>query len=96
MTNPYRVLGVPTTADDETIRASYLTAIRDCPPERDRQRFEHIRRAYESISTASARLNHVLFDTTLPTAEDVVDALHTQFQPRRPDPRRLFRVLGAK
>lgn len=96
MTNPYRVLGVPSTADDDIIRAAYLTAIRDCPPEHDRQRFELIRQAYESIATAPARLSHALFDTSMPTAEDVVEAIRFHFQPRRPDPRRLFRVLGAK
>ena len=36
MTDPYRLLGVPETADDEAIRAAYLAAIRACPPERDR------------------------------------------------------------
>ena len=51
MTDPYRLLGVPDTADDDTIRAAYLAAIRACPPERDRKRFEQVRAAYESIAT---------------------------------------------
>lgn len=96
MTDPYRLLGIPATADDDTIRAAYLAAIRDCPPERDRARFERIRGAYESIATEEARLNYALFDKSMPTAEDVVEAVLPQLEPRRPDARRLFRVLGAK
>ncbi len=96
MTNPYRILGVPVTADDEAIRAAYLAAIRDCPSERDRQRFEQVRAAYEAISSVRRRLSHALFDKTVPTPEDVLDAVNAGFQPRRVDERRLRRVLGAK
>ncbi len=96
MTDPYRLLGVPTTADDETIRLAYLAALRACPPERDRHRFEQLRAAYEAIASAQARLSHVLFDTTTPTPEDVLDALSATFQPRRPSEQRLRRVLGEK
>lgn len=96
MTDPYRILGVPATADDEAIRAAYLAAIRDCPPERDRQRFERVRAAYETIASVRGRLSHALFDKTVPTLEDVLDAVDAGFQPRRVDERRLRRVLGAK
>lgn len=96
MTDPYRILGVPVTADDEAIRAAYLAAIRDCPPERDRQRFERVRSAYEAVSSVRGRLSHALFDKTVPTLEDVLDAVDADFQPRRVDERRLRRVLGAK
>ncbi|MBI4753913.1 MAG: J domain-containing protein [Betaproteobacteria bacterium] len=95
MTDPYRVLGVPPTADDEAIRAAYLAAIRAHPPERDRQRFEQVRAAYEAIASEDARLAHELFDTSLPGAAEVLDLVGTDFQPRRPDLQRLRRVLGA-
>ena len=49
MTDPYHVLGVAETADDSSIRAAYLAAVRACPPERDRQRFEQVRAAFEAI-----------------------------------------------
>lgn len=94
MSDPYRILGVPATADDESIRAAYLAAIRDCPPERDRKRFERVRAAYESIATVRGRLSHALFDKSVPTPEDVLDAVDAGFQPRRVDERRLRRVLG--
>lgn len=96
MSDPYRILGVPVTADDEAIRAAYLAAIRDCPPERDRQRFERVRTAYEAIASVRGRLSHALFDKTVPSLEDVLDAVDTGFQPRRVNERRLRRVLGAK
>jgi len=96
MTDPYRLLAVAATADDETIRLAYLAAIRECPPERDRQRFEQVRAAYESIATARARLNQALFDTAPPTPEDVLDAIQTGFQPQRPSEKRLRQVLGFK
>lgn len=96
MSDPYRILGVPTTADDETIRAAYLALIRDCPPERDRKRFERVRTAFEAVSTARGRLAHALFDKTIPTPEDVLAAVAAAFQPRPVDERHLRRVLGAK
>ncbi|MDP2787808.1 MAG: molecular chaperone DnaJ [Pseudomonadota bacterium] len=105
MTDPYRLLGVPdrayekTAEDDadfdEIIRQAYLAAIRECPPERDRQRFERIRAAFEAIASARARLSHALFDTTPPTPEDLLAALQTEFQPQRPSEQRLCRVLGS-
>lgn len=96
MTDPYRILGVPATAGDEAIRIAYLAAIRDCPPERDRQRFERVRAAYEAIASVRARLSHALFDKVVPSPEDVLSAVGTGFQPGRVDERRLRRVLGAK
>lgn len=96
MTDPYRMLGVPETADDEAIRAAYLAAIRACPPERDPQRFEQVRAAYESIATERDRLAHALFDTAAPSVREVLEILSADFQPGRPAERRLRRLLGAK
>jgi hypothetical protein len=104
MTDPYRLLGVTARlyeksaeddADyDEIIRQAYLAAIRACPPERDRQRFEQVRAAYESIATARARLNHELFDTSPPTPADALAVLQADFRPMSPSEQRLRRVLG--
>jgi DnaJ-class molecular chaperone len=96
MTDPYRLLNVADTANDEAIRAAYLAAIRACPPERDRQRFEQIRAAYESIATERDRSAYALFDTTEPTAHDVLEILSAGLRPRRPDEQRLRRLLGGK
>jgi curved DNA-binding protein CbpA len=96
MIDPYRVLGVAMSADDETIRSAYLAAIRDCPPERDRERFERVRAAYEEVSDARRRLAHALFDVSEPSLEDLLAAVSDDFQPRRPDEGRLRRLLGGK
>jgi len=95
MTDPYRQLGVPETADDETIRAAYLAAIRACPPERDRQRFEQVRAAYEAIASQPQRLAHALFDTSLVTAEDLLEVLSAGWQAARPTEAALYRLLGG-
>lgn len=95
MTDPYRLLGVPGTADDDTIRAAYLAAIRACPPEHDRQRFEQVRAAFEAIATEPQRLAHALFDTQVPTVQELVEALSADWQPGRPTEAALLRVLKA-
>ena len=94
MTDPYRILGVAVTADDAAIRAVYLAAIRDCPPERDRARFERVRAAYEAIASPQARLRHALFDHAAPTVTDVLGSI--TFQPQRPSERRLLSVMRPK
>ena len=96
MTDPYRVLGVADTADDEAIRAAYLAAIRACPPERDRLRFERVRAAYESISTERDRWAHALFDVAAPTDQEVLEILSGDLRPGCPDEQRLYRLLGGR
>ena len=94
MNDPYRVLGVAENADDSSIRAAYLAAVRACPPERDRQRFEQVRAAFEAIATQPKRLAHALFDTTAPTLQELAEALISQWQAGRPTEPTLYRVLG--
>lgn len=96
MTDPYRLLGVPETADDDTIRAAYLAAIRACPPERDRLRFEQVRAAFEAISSEPRRHAHALFDTQTPTVQDVLEALNADWRPGHPSEAALLRVLGRR
>jgi curved DNA-binding protein CbpA len=96
MTDPYRLLGVADTADDQLIRVAYLAAIRAFPPERDRRRFEQLRAAYEAIATERDRLAHALFDTTAPTVQEVIELLSADWRPRRPGVERLRRILGRK
>jgi curved DNA-binding protein CbpA len=95
MTDPYRLLGVADGADDDSIRAAYLAAIRACPPERDRQRFERVRAAYESISSEPRRLAHALFDTSAPTPQELLETISADWQPGGPAEATLYRLLGA-
>jgi curved DNA-binding protein CbpA len=94
MSDPYRQLGVAQTADDDTIRAAYLAAIRACPPERDRQRFEQVRAAFEAIANERQRLAHALFDTSAPTARDVLELLSAGWKTGAPTEAGLYQLLS--
>ena len=59
--NPYVVLGVGPEADDEQIRAAYLTKIKQSPPDRAPVEFERIRDAYELLRDRRRRAQYTLF-----------------------------------
>jgi DnaJ-class molecular chaperone len=61
--DPFVVLGVDDTAGDETIRQRYLTLVRAFPPDREPDRFQEIRQAYESIRDERSRLEWKLLHT---------------------------------
>lgn len=96
MSDPYLTLRVARDADDATIHAAYLAAIKACPPERDPKRFEAVRNAYEAIRTHKDRLAYELFDTSLPTVADLLDRAAPVAQPRRPDPDLFAALLRVK
>lgn len=96
MIDPYAILQVERNAGDEAIRAAYLAAIRQSPPERDRERFENVRAAYESISDERRRLEHDLFDCSQPSIDDLLSVVRADFTPSPPNEQRLLRLLGAK
>lgn len=80
MKDPYLILGLskPTEfcgLEDEQVQSAYLALVRQFPPDRNPQRFEEIRRAYEQLKTYKARVFHALFDTTLPDRDDLVARL---------------------
>lgn len=74
MNNPYRTLGVNRTATDEEIHQAYLARIRECPPERDAERFQAARRAYELIRTRRLRLQFEIFNSDPPTVDELLEA----------------------
>jgi curved DNA-binding protein CbpA len=85
MSDPYLVLGIaPETADDASVHAAYLAAVRASPPERDIARFEAVRKAYETISTHRARLAHALFAMSPPTVAELLDRAAPREAPQRP------------
>ncbi len=95
MTDPYRLLGLREGAGDAEIRVAYLAAVRACPPEHDRQRFEQVRAAYESIADEPRRLAQALFDSAAPTAADVAEDLRAEWRAARPQEATLLRVLSG-
>jgi curved DNA-binding protein CbpA len=85
MPDPYLTLGVPREADDAAVHAAYLAAVRSCPPDRDPQRFDAVRKAYEAIRTRRDRLAYDLFDHTPPEPLDILDLAAPVQGPGRPD-----------
>ena len=62
--DPFAVLGVDDGAEDETIRQHYLALVRRFPPDREPDRFQEIRRAYEAIRGERERLEVKLLQSS--------------------------------
>lgn len=84
MSDPYLVLDIDEDADDAAVEAAYLAGIRRYLPERDPQRFEALRRAYELLRDRRKRIAHAVFDTTPPTPADILDRAAPVQAPARP------------
>jgi curved DNA-binding protein CbpA len=77
--NPFTVLGLEETADDEAVRAAYLAAVRQSPPDRDPDGFRRIREAYETLQDEERRLALRLFGPPpLANLEEFLDAFPKQ------------------
>ncbi len=63
MRDPFTVLGVDETADDAEIRRRYLALVRDFPPDREPERFQEYRAAYDALSDERKRLEATLLRT---------------------------------
>jgi curved DNA-binding protein CbpA len=85
MNDPYLILGVGEEADDTAVEAAYREGIKQCPPERDAQRFESLRRAYETLRTRRDRIGYELFDSSPPEPRDILDRAAPIGDPGRPD-----------
>jgi len=93
MPNPFIVLGVPDTADDETIKKAYLQQVRKHPPEREPQQFQAIRSAFESIKTQRDRLRYQLFNPGTADVESLLTSALRPGQHSRPAESLLIRAL---
>jgi curved DNA-binding protein CbpA len=62
--DPFAVLGVPAEAGDEAIKRRYLALVRAFPPDREPERFQAYRRAYEAIRDARLRTQLRLLHAT--------------------------------
>ena len=74
MNDPYTVLDLPPTADEETVRRRYLDLVRRHSPERSPVRFVEIRQAYEQIRDPVRRLEDQLF--ALDGRDSLEDIIH--------------------
>jgi curved DNA-binding protein CbpA len=94
MPNPFAVLGVAEDADDDAIKKAYLQQVREHPPERNPERFQAIRAAYEAVKTRRDRLRHRILQQEPP---DLAGLVATALQPgarRRPSEFQLRQVLS--
>jgi curved DNA-binding protein CbpA len=97
MSNPFDLLGVAETADDDAIKKAYLQQVREHPPERDPDRFQAIRAAFEAIKTRRDRLRYWLFQQETPDlAELVATALRPGDSRRRPSEAQLRQLLSHR
>ena len=96
MRDPDLLLGVGPDFDDDTIRAAFLAAIRDCPPDRDAQRYELLRQAYARIETRRDRLAFELLDRELPEPIEILERAAPLTRSRRPDPEVLRTLLRGE
>ncbi len=83
MKNPFHVLGLPEDADDEMIKKAWLRLVRQHPPERDPDRFQEIRSAYETIASRRDRLRYQLFHTSKPDPAHLCRHLFENTNPGR-------------
>lgn len=94
MLEPLSVLGLTEPTTDEQVKKAYLALIRQYSPERDPERFQQIRSAYEATSTEKRRLSFALFHSEPPDLADIVSqALQTE-APQRPDSKLFAQVLA--
>lgn len=62
--DPFAVLGLDENADDDAIKRRYLALVRAWPPDREPERFQALRRAYEAVSGQRERLEQKLLHTS--------------------------------
>jgi len=63
VTNPFTVLGVGEDAGDDEIRERYLALVRAFPPDRDPERFQACRTAFDAVRDQRGRLQVTLLTT---------------------------------
>jgi len=85
--NPFAVLGIEETADDDEVRAAYLAAVRRSPPDRDPEGFRRVREAYEAVRDEERRLALRLFGPVpLDRLEGLLDAIPDERRYVGPEP----------
>ncbi|MGH8476478.1 MAG: J domain-containing protein [Methylococcales bacterium] len=94
MINPFALLQVSESANDEEVRSAYLARVREFPPERSPKQFQAIREAYERIKTEKARLTYVYFDSPEIGPETVCRNLMDSRSPKRPDEFQFKKMLS--
>lgn len=92
-TNPFALLGIDEEADDAAVRQAYLRRVRESPPDRDPERFQTVRAAYEQIATPRQRLAYRVFQPPVADLPALAAALLMEGQPRRPEATEVLALL---
>ena len=95
MLDPLSVLGLTEPTTDQEVKSAYLALVRQYSPERDPERFQQIRRAYEAASTKKRRLSFALFHSEPPDLVDFVSLALRPKAPQRPDSKLFSRALAG-
>jgi curved DNA-binding protein CbpA len=94
MHDPYEVLGIDRSADDETIKKAYLSRVRVHSPDRAPAEFKTVRAAYEAVRTEKARVAYELFHRPEPDLASLWHLLVGDTPPLRPDATMLRQMLA--
>jgi hypothetical protein len=78
--NPNEILGVPSNASEEQIRAAWLAKVKEFPPDRAPAEFERIRDAYDTLRDPRKRAKAMLL--TVDFAAPLVSLIGTGKAPR--------------
>lgn len=95
MTTPFEILGVPEDADDVDIKKAYLARVREFPPEREPERFQTVRDAYETLRGPRERIAWRLFKSDVPDPTPLLKEWLARATPRRPELSWVHKVLEA-
>jgi curved DNA-binding protein CbpA len=62
--DPFAALGLDESADDDAVKRRYLTLVRAYPPDREPERFQALRQAYEAVRGQRERLEQKFLHTS--------------------------------
>ncbi len=62
--DPFAALGLGENADDDAVKRRYLALVRAYPPDREPERFQALRQAYEAVRGQRERLERKLLHTS--------------------------------
>ncbi len=85
MQTPFEILEVAEDAGDEAIKKAYLKKVKECPPERQAEAFQRIRKAYEAIQTDKQRRQYRLFHVEQPDFDGLLRQALKPGAAQRPD-----------
>jgi len=93
--DPWIVLGIDSTADEQQIRAAYLRNVKTFPPDRAPQEFERVRDAYQQLRDPRRRSHHMILAAD-PQADMVALLGEHQQEKRFVGPELWWAALGKK